>query len=124
MKAKSNISLHYYSIVALPKTNLTNLIDRIEKDAGQNITDVASQLVATSQNITAALQSNIENVTQAMHADSENWKQEMKSMKDEIKNMQQQQQEMIKRNELERNNLKARDTNILNSIVISIVLCT
>ena len=43
-------------------------------------------------------------------------------MKDVLKNMQQQQQEIIKRNELEMNNLKARDTNsIPNSIVTSIV---
>ena len=97
---------------------MTNLIYRIEKDAGHNITDVASQLVVTSQNITTALQSNIENVTQAMHDDSENWKQEMKSMKDEMKNMQQQQQQIIQRYELEIHNLKARDT---NSILYRIV---
>ena len=41
-------------------------MNQIERDAERNISDVASQLVATSQNISTTFQSNIEDVTQAI----------------------------------------------------------
>ena len=61
--------------------NMTNIINELEKDVAQNITEVLSELAAASKNISTIMQSNIQNLTQVIQRNSKEWKQEVKFVK-------------------------------------------